>query len=84
MITAPMNDHAVIDNFEIRPHHLLCMKQFGGKGYSVPFTENMKRIRSAVQAGNHFRRLRMEKKRHMQLETVTDQAVAVLCSLHRG
>ena len=29
---------------KIRPHHMLCMKAYIGKGYSDDFNENMKKI----------------------------------------
>ena len=29
---------------KIRPHHILCMKAYVGKGYSQEFSENMERI----------------------------------------
>lgn len=29
---------------KIRPHHILCMKAYIGKGYSQKFNENMEKI----------------------------------------
>ena len=33
----------------IRPHHLLCMRAFIGKGYSKEFTDNMRTVISRIQ-----------------------------------
>lgn len=33
----------------IRPHHLLCMHGFVGKGYDAGFTENMARLVGLIQ-----------------------------------
>ena len=33
-----------MSSFKLRPHHLLCLRFFEGKGYSDGFTENMSRI----------------------------------------
>ena len=30
--------------YKLRPHHILCMRFFEGKGYSPEFTENMRNI----------------------------------------
>jgi len=36
----------------IRPHHLLCMLTFAGKGYSPDFIANFERIAALVASGN--------------------------------
>jgi hypothetical protein len=36
----------------IRPHHLLCMLTFAGKGYSPEFTANFERISRLIAAGD--------------------------------
>lgn len=35
----------------LRPHHLLCMLTFVGKGYTAAFTENYVRIAARLSAG---------------------------------
>lgn len=35
----------------LRPHHLLCMLTFVGKGYTADFTENYVRIAARLSAG---------------------------------
>ncbi|MDO9415786.1 DUF1284 domain-containing protein [Pararhizobium sp.] len=35
----------------LRPHHLLCMLTFVGKGYTPRFTENYKQIATRLSAG---------------------------------
>lgn len=39
---------------QIRPHHLLCIGNFVGEGYSEDFTQNMKNIVSALNSGESF------------------------------
>ncbi|MBQ7699732.1 MAG: DUF1284 domain-containing protein [Clostridia bacterium] len=39
---------------QIRPHHLLCMGSFVGKGYSDEFTENMCRVITALENGENI------------------------------
>ncbi|MGL6104990.1 DUF1284 domain-containing protein [Romboutsia sp.] len=34
---------------KIRPHHILCMKAYIGKGYSEEFNENIKRVIAKLQ-----------------------------------
>lgn len=36
----------------IRPHHLLCMKGFRGKGYSGEFIQNMYRVIADIRGNN--------------------------------
>jgi uncharacterized protein len=36
----------------IRPHHLLCMLTFAGKGYSPEFVANFERIAGLIAAGD--------------------------------
>lgn len=36
---------------KIRPHHLLCMGNFVGKGYSEEFTANMRRVMTSLENG---------------------------------
>ncbi|MCM2294469.1 DUF1284 domain-containing protein [Allorhizobium sp. BGMRC 0089] len=38
----------------LRPHHLLCMLTFIGKGYSPAFVENYKRIAARLSAGEEI------------------------------
>ncbi|MBE7184636.1 MAG: DUF1284 domain-containing protein [Methylobacterium mesophilicum] len=38
----------------IRPHHLLCMLSYVGKGYSAPFTANYDRIAQRLSAGERM------------------------------
>jgi hypothetical protein len=38
----------------LRPHHLLCAKNFIGKGYSPEFVENFKQILARLEAGEEF------------------------------
>ncbi len=38
----------------LRPHHLLCMQNFVGKGYSEAFTGNMKSIKALYDADAAF------------------------------
>lgn len=33
----------------LRPHHILCMHHFVGKGYSEPFTQNMSKLISHLE-----------------------------------
>lgn len=33
---------------KLRPHHILCILHFEGKGYSIEFTENMKNVISQL------------------------------------
>lgn len=39
-------------SLKIRPHHILCMQFFIGKGYSSGFTANMAIIRDKLKADN--------------------------------
>jgi len=36
----------------LRPHHLLCMLTFAGKGYSPDFIANFERITARIASGN--------------------------------
>ncbi|MBO4422350.1 MAG: DUF1284 domain-containing protein [Clostridia bacterium] len=36
---------------KLRPHHILCIGNFIGYGYSEAFTENMKKIRASLSGG---------------------------------
>jgi hypothetical protein len=38
----------------IRPHHILCMHGFAGKGYSEIFTDNMKNVIEWVRKENQL------------------------------
>jgi hypothetical protein len=40
---------------EIRPHHLLCILTYAGKGYSQAFTRNYDRIVARLNAGETVR-----------------------------
>lgn len=40
---------------EIRPHHLLCILTYAGKGYSQAFTSNYDRIVARLNAGETVR-----------------------------
>ena len=42
------------NEMQIRPHHLLCMARFVGKGYSEEFVLNMKSVISALNSGEKF------------------------------
>ncbi len=44
-----------MDKYEIRPHHLLCMKFFEGKGYCDEFTDNMNSILDKVEEDPYTR-----------------------------
>ena len=37
---------------KIRPHHILCMKAYRGKGYSEEFNNNMKMIIESIKGEN--------------------------------
>lgn len=39
-------------SLRLRPHHLLCMLTYIGKGYSRAFTDNFKTITTALNTGN--------------------------------
>ncbi|MCL2555804.1 MAG: DUF1284 domain-containing protein [Firmicutes bacterium] len=43
-----MNDNDTIAIIKLRPHHLLCLQGFSGKGYSTKFIENMAFIKQAL------------------------------------
>jgi hypothetical protein len=38
----------------IRPHHILCMHGFAGKGYSEIFIENMKNVIESIRKENQL------------------------------
>jgi len=38
--------------YRIRPHHLLCVSFFRGKGYSAEFVENMERVAESLNGEN--------------------------------
>lgn len=39
---------------KIRPHHILCMRAYQGKGYSEEFNDNMKSVIKSINAYNYF------------------------------
>lgn len=41
-----------MSNYLIRPHHMLCLQFFEGKGYSEEFVENMMRIKNELDQNN--------------------------------
>ncbi len=41
-----------MSSIEIRPHHVLCIGFYEGKGYSTEFTENMTAVVNALEAEN--------------------------------
>ena len=40
--------------YSIRPHHLLCLQFFEGKGYSNGFVENMTKIHNEMLSKNPY------------------------------
>lgn len=41
-----------MSEFLIRPHHMLCLQFFEGKGYSDGFVENMARVKEILEKEN--------------------------------
>ncbi|MFQ9514758.1 MAG: DUF1284 domain-containing protein [Eubacterium sp.] len=41
-----------MSEFFIRPHHMLCLQFFEGKGYSDEFVENMMRVKQKLEQEN--------------------------------
>lgn len=41
--------------YELRPHHLLCISFFEGKGYSPEFVHNMTKLIEALDASSQIR-----------------------------
>ena len=39
---------------KLRPHHILCIRHYEGKGYSEEFTANMRRVISALEGGENI------------------------------
>jgi len=47
-----MQNSASISPIKLRPHHLLCLQGFSGKGYSNQFIQNMQDIKDKLSAPN--------------------------------
>lgn len=41
-----------MEEFLIRPHHMLCLQFFEGKGYSDGFVENMAKVKRTLEGTN--------------------------------
>jgi uncharacterized protein len=48
-----MMHDATTPAIRLRPHHLLCMLTFAGKGYSPGFVANFERIVNLIASGEH-------------------------------
>ena len=40
---------------QLRPHHILCIAHYEGKGYSEEFNIKMQTIINALESGSHFK-----------------------------
>ena len=54
--------------YSIRPHHLLCLQFFEGKGYSNGFVENMTKIHNEMLSKNPYVELTEDRKKDRVLE----------------
>ena len=41
-----------MEKYSIRPHHMLCLQFFEGKGYSEAFVANMLAVKEKLEEGN--------------------------------